>query len=101
MIIRWKSILSVEALNTERALIHFNNKLLQKTFTRWNDLSLESKLGEWRQIKYSDAHNTKRILTKTLTAWKMLKLIKIAEQERLNRRLKLKLLVKEVIPDFS
>ena len=64
-------------------------------------MALESKLSEWRHIKVADDFNDQLILRRAMRAFKSLKHAKRVERERDARKLKLKMLVQEVLPDYS
>jgi len=67
----------------------------------WSDAAIQSKLNEWRLNKYADAFYTKSLLKKGFNSFAKIKMINQEEQERQNRKLKLKALIKEVVPDFK
>ena len=68
---QWSRILTIEAHNNELADDFKNQKLLQKTFTAWNEKSLESKLSEWRNIKIADEFSNERICRKAIKSFKV------------------------------
>ena len=56
----WKKVLEMDLINKEIAERHRETKLIFNFFKYWNDKTLESKLNEWRLLKYADAHNVRQ-----------------------------------------
>ena len=99
--LQWTNILKIDSFNIQRADEYFNSRICVKAIKTWSDAAIQSKLNEWRMNKYADAFYTKSLLKKGFNSFAKIKTINQEEKERQNRKLKLKALIKEVVPDFK
>ena len=98
---QWTNILKIDSLNIQKADEYYKNRICVKMIKTWSDAAIQSKLNEWRLNKYADAFYTKSLLKKGFNGFQKIKMVNYEEQERQNRKLKLKALIKEVVPDFK
>ena len=98
---QWTNILKIDSFNIQKADEHFKSRICVKMIKTWSDAAIQSKLNEWRLNKYADAFYTKSLLKRGFYSFAKIKTINQEEQERQNRKLKLKALIKEVVPDFK
>merc|ERR1711892_1482413 len=98
---QWRRLLTIDENNAQLAARFYESSLVKKYFISWNEMALESKLAEWRHIKVADDFNDQLTLRRAMRAFKSLKHAKRVERERDARKLKLKMLVQEVLPDYS
>lgn len=98
---KWSIILEIESFNTHIAEDFWKTKTRRNVIKAWSDAALASKLNEWKMTKYADAFYTRILLRRAFKSFASLKSVNQEEEKRLSRKLKLRALVKEVIPDYS
>lgn len=98
---QWTHILKIDSFNIQKADEYYKSRICLKMIKTWSDAAIQSKLNEWRLNKYADAFYTKSLLKKGFNSFAKIKMINQEEQKRQNRKLKLKALIKEVVPDFK
>lgn len=98
---QWTHILKIDSFNIQKADEYYKSRICLKMIKTWSDATIQSKLNEWRLNKYADAFYTKSLLKKGFNSFAKIKMINQEEQKRQNRKLKLKALIKEVVPDFK
>jgi len=97
---RWYSILAIEERHVEIALTHCRRSRMSRVLRQWSQSIIDAKVNEWRNTKEAQKHRNTHLLKTALRQWTRLKAENAKEAERETRRIKLRALVKEVLPDY-
>uniref|UniRef100_A0A1A7YNF3 KIAA1407 n=1 Tax=Iconisemion striatum TaxID=60296 RepID=A0A1A7YNF3_9TELE len=96
----WKRIRDMRVIQEERAYRFYCRRTLRRVLLALLDLVTQERLIEWDRENLAQEHNVRRILLKSLQAWRQLPSMLRRERQRDKRRERLSRKVAEVLPDF-